>query len=542
MIRRTYSLALLIALLATGTILGADRVVTERLTRTTSLAFDGAFYIENPAGTIEVVGTEKPELEMKIVKMIKAADDESARQGNQLTQIYIGGDAKKRIVRTVMAKGTKTWTPVIHYTIHVPRTAHVTISSNRAEKIHVQNIAGNVIVKSMTGAITIASVTGPLQVDTVNGTISARFDVKPRANVSLSSVNGRVDVYVPRDATFDFSAETLQGDILSSLPLRGGFLRDKSGKAFRGTLNGAGGVSIRAISLTGRVYLVGVGMQAASAKSLTAAAQQTARSTGLRDDTRQMLASMLDSGLLLDPPTASRFVVQQSDVTGDFNFSTTLGNVFVANVRRNASVTTKGGEITLGTVGGDCEAISYGGPINLGDIGGTLDARTSAGDVNVRAARKGGLVSTEGGNVEVIYAGGPITLFSGGGDILLHNARAAVRAETRSGDITVMFDPMIRTSPIQLNASDGNILLNISPAFAGDFEAVVVTSSDDSNHIVSDVPGLSLIKERVGDRTVIRAIGKSNGGGEKVTLRAEFGDIHIRTRPAQQIIVSSPQR
>lgn len=541
MIRRTYSLALVIALFAAGTVLAADRVVSERLTRTTSLAFDGSFYIENAAGTIEVVGTEKPELEMKIVKMIRAADDESARQGNQLTQIFIGGDAKKRIVRTVMAKGTRSWTPVINYTIHVPRTAHVTISSNRADKIAVRNIAGNVMVKSMTGAITISSVTGPLQVDTVNGTISARFDAKPHANVSLASVNGRVELYVPRDSSFDYYAETLQGDLLSSLPIRGGFLRGKSGKAFRGSLNDGGVVSVRAVSFTGRVYLVGNNTQLADAKSLTAAAQQTARATGLRNDTRQVLASMLDSGLLLDPPSASQFVVQQNDVTGDFNFTTTLGNVFVANVRRNASVTTKAGEITLGTVGGDCEAISYGGPINLGDISGALDARTSAGDVNVRAARKGGLVSTEGGNVEVFYAGGPMTLFSGGGDILLRSAHAAVRAETRSGDITVMFDPMIRTSPVELHANEGNIVLNVSPAFAGDFEAVIVTSSDDANHIQSDVPGLSLIKERVGDRTVIRAVGKSNGGGEKVSLRAEFGDIHIRTRPAQQIIVA-PER
>lgn len=539
--RRTHALVLVIALAAAGAAMAADRVVTERMTRTTTLAFDGSFYIDNPAGSIEILGTEKAQVEVTILKVVKAADDASARKGIQQTQIYIGGDAKKRVIRTILVAGKRNWTPAVHYTIRLPRTVHVTIGGNMAERIRVQNIAGNVVVKSVTGEIAVGAVTGPLQIDTVNGTISVRFDTRPRANVSLSSINGRVELYVPADSSFDYYAETLQGDILTSVPLRGGFLRGKSGKAFRGVLNSGGGASIRMVSFTGRVYVLGNGSPLAAARSMTAEAQRVAKASGLRTDTRQKLASLVNSGLLLDAPSASQFVLQQSDVTGDFKFETSLGNVFVGHVRHNASVTTRGGEITLGMVGGDCSAISYGGPINLGDVGGSLDARTSGGDVNVRAARKGGMVSTEGGNVEVMYAGGPITLFSGGGDIVLREARASVRAEARSGDIAVAVDPMIRAARIDLNASAGNVVLSVSPAFAADIEVVIVTSSDDANHIVSDIPGLSIIKERVGNRTVIRAVGKVNGGGEKVSLRAEFGDIHIRTRPVRQI-ATSPRR
>ena len=58
----------------------------------------------------------------------------------------------------------------------------------------------------------------------------------------------------------------------------------------------------------------------------------------------------------------------------------------------------------------------------------------------------------------------------------------------------------------------------------------------EANAIHSDLNGLSFRKEQVGGRTRIRATGKVNGGGERVVLYAEEGDIHISAQSLNPMI------
>ena len=66
-----------------------------------------------------------------------------------------------------------------------------------------------------------------------------------------------------------------------------------------------------------------------------------------------------------------------------------------------------------------------------------------------------------------------------------------------------------------------------------------MTSDPDSNAIHSDF-NLTIRRDRVGNRTRVRATGKVNGGGERVELYAEDGDIHITTQSAAPVTVMTP--
>ena len=55
--------------------------------------------------------------------------------------------------------------------------------------------------------------------------------------------------------------------------------------------------------------------------------------------------------------------------------------------------------------------------------------------------------------------------------------------------------------------------------------------------IVSDLPGLTITREQVGGTTRVRAVGKINGGGEKVVLQATGGDIRVSTGRAGPTLV-----
>lgn len=529
------------ALLLAGDLL-AQKISSEQFSRRVPLAFDGSLLVENPTGWIEIVGTEQPVLEVVATKTVRGRNDAAIKEGKQETQLTMGSNGKNLAVRTIVPSrgAARTWSSTVDLAIRVPRTVHLTVLSHSGERIRVSNISGNVRVKNFSGPITISGVSGPTRVDSVNGSILVNHGAAPRGNSEYVSVNGSIELRIPPESNFEWIAETLEAEIFTTVPLRASFVQ-KEGKAFRGTVNRPGGPTIQTMSVTGQIFLVGGDVPRTAARSLSAPqhAQMVAAATS--DQTRAALRSMVGRELIR-PPTASRFALQQNDFNGDFDFRTDLGNVFVGEIRGNANVMTKAGEITLGTVLGRCEVISYGGPLNLGDIFGLLIARTSAGGVRVNAARKGGTLSTEGGSIEVIFAGGPIRLYSGGGDIILRQALDDVRAETKSGDITILFQPGVKSAKVEASSVGGNVLVNLPLGFAADIDALVITTDSEATPIHSDIPGLSFVRERVGQRTHVRATGKINGGGRKLELRSDGGDIHIRTRPIPRIILAEPRQ
>jgi DUF4097 and DUF4098 domain-containing protein YvlB len=223
-------------------------------------------------------------------------------------------------------------------------------------------------------------------------------------------------------------------------------------------------------------------------------------------------------------------VLQRDVVNGTFTYATTMGDVKIAQVKGSASIRTGAGAVQLGEVTGSCEVRSDGGPLHLGEIFGTLNAATRAGDIFVDSTRRGGTIATQGGTIRLLYTSGPTRLTSGGGDITVRQAAAPVNAETTSGDITISIDPARNRSGVQAKTGKGNVVLNVTPKFAADVDATIVTSDADADTFLSDIPGLSISRSQLGNgKTRIRATGRINGGGEKVVLHATDGDIRITT-------------
>jgi hypothetical protein len=234
--------------------------------------------------------------------------------------------------------------------------------------------------------------------------------------------------------------------------------------------------------------------------------------------------------------------IQLPFVTGDWTFAASVADVTVGEVRGSAHVETGAGEVELGTVFGQCIVTSMGGPLNLGDITGILSAHTGAGDVLVRAARMGGEVSTDGGLIRIVYSGGPMTLRSGGGDIIVRQTSGPIDAQTTSGDITITGDPRHRSLRMIAHTMQGNLILNVSPRFGADIDATILTSDPDVNEMHIDFTGLTVRREQVGAKTRIHATGKVNGGGERVELYAEEGDIHISAQTITPVRLANPRR
>lgn len=503
------------ALLFAATAFATDFSTTDRFSRDFALSLGGSIVIENPYGSVDVVGGDGPGLSVSYQKITRAADKALAAEGREQVKVLIDGDERVRFIRTLFPPNRQNrWVSTVNMTVRVPKSVHVKITTNSSERIRLGNITGNVFVKNFAATISLDGVTGATSVETVNGNI--QYAGKPQANVTLSTVNGLIEMRVAPDSNFQWAADTLKGDFLTNMPVRGAF----NGSSLRGQVNAPGGPAVTTSSLMGNVVLLRLGSQPREAQSVRKAALEGRPTTGPGP---LMVASRNPNDIVI--PKA----IQQAVVDGSFQYSTSLGNINIGEIRGTARLETGAGEVQVGSVAGDCVVVSLGGPLQLGDVLGSVDARTKAGDILVHAAREGGALMTGGGTIRLLYAGGPVTLDSGGGDIVLRQALAAVQAGTRSGDVTISFDPRVKSSRVQAKTGKGNVTVNVGPQFAGDVDITITTSDPDAHMVRSDFAGFSVKREQVDGKTRIHATGKINGGGEKLEIEAVDGGVQIQS-------------
>jgi DUF4097 and DUF4098 domain-containing protein YvlB len=473
------------------------------------LAANGTFLLENPVGNIVIVGKDTPGIEATLYKTIDGTDKEAVEEGRRQTKLIIGGDDHVRSARMAIAPGgTKEWTASVAWRVSLPRTANLRVITRAGDHIRVSGMRGMIQIKNYNGRIMLDDVIGAAVIESVNGSI---FYTSPqlKGNVLLSTVNGDITATVPRDAGFRWNAETIKGDIRTNLPARGAFF----GTTFRGNVNAPGGPTLSTGSLMGTVSLYAEGSPVRTAKSVRQAPP-------------------------VQGPNMKASTPPKPLVQGSFRFQTSLGDVRIQQILGDADIATGAGEVQLGAVSGSCIVQSGGGPLQFGEILGLLKAATRAGDILVDSARRGGEITTEGGTIRLLYTSGPTRLYSGGGDINVRQAKAPIDAETVSGDISIFIDGTSKTQRVDAKTSKGNVALNVSSQFGADVDATIITSDPNADTIVSDIPGLSLSRDTVNGKTRVRAVGKINGGGEKITLQATDGDIRISTGTVPPTVVT----
>ncbi|HXA19447.1 MAG TPA: hypothetical protein VN380_20820 [Thermoanaerobaculia bacterium] len=509
-----------VALLSAMQLFGASFATSTRVVREFPIDPAGSVWIDNPFGSVDVIGGEGNMVSVTVDRVITAPDATSMKEASDNIGLSFEGDPKVRLMRTLLPPGRNArWTVAVNYVVRIPRSVNVKIGSKLAEHIRVAHVNGSVTVNGFSGTLIMEGVNGASAVNMVNGRIIYDYAQQPVSKAQVQAVNADIDIYLPPASNFSWVANTLNGDILTTFNVR---LPRFSGTIFHGAI-GKGGPTINTETMMGRVLVLSKGSNASQAQSMR---QNSANHQPVPSD------------VMLQP----KQIIQLPYFIGDFTSVASIADVTVGEVRGNARIETGAGEVELGAVFGQCNVTSLGGPLNLGDIMGALFAHTGAGDIIVRAARMGGQVTTDGGLIRVIVAGGPMTLRSGGGDIIVRQFAAAMDAETTSGDITLTGDPHQRTLKVTARTLQGNIILNVSPRFGADIDATILTTDPEVNELTTDFNGLTVRREQVGNKTRIHATGKINGGGERVELYAEEGDIQISSQNITPIKLATPKQ
>lgn len=201
----------------------------------------------------------------------RSEEEDQAPQG--MHKLEIPGNMGLDVVEenNVVTIKSTSWSGNGELTIMVPRKSSVQLKCMNNGDIEVNGVDGEVDAENLNGRIFLNNISGSVVAHSLNGEVKASLDrVDPNKGMSFSTMNGAVDVSLPRDTKANLRMKTDNGDIYSDFDVklsadrsaqtetsgnpREGRYHVRVDKALRGTING-GGPEIQLISFNGQIYL-----------------------------------------------------------------------------------------------------------------------------------------------------------------------------------------------------------------------------------------------------------------------------------------------
>lgn len=155
-------------------------------------------------------------------------------------------------------------------TVQVPYETSLELRALNNGVIEVENVAGEIDADNLNGGVTLRNVSGSVVAHSLNGKVSVSLDkVTPNKNMSFSTMNGAIDVTLPKDVKASVKMKTDNGSIYSDfdITLRGSAKpaiedeRSSSGKyrvrvdrAMYGAING-GGAEMQFVTFNGNIMI-----------------------------------------------------------------------------------------------------------------------------------------------------------------------------------------------------------------------------------------------------------------------------------------------
>jgi hypothetical protein len=154
------------------------------------------------------------------------------------------------------------------YTFRVPRSMALSLSSVIRGDVVIRGMQGEIEATVTEGDVVFEEISGPVVVQAVNGDVVARFATfASKAPSSINSVNGTVGIALPTGAAVTLDLRTINGDILTDLPVQvteRKIMPHGGPRTLRGTLNG-GGAELRVNCVNDDILLRGAGPAPAAA-------------------------------------------------------------------------------------------------------------------------------------------------------------------------------------------------------------------------------------------------------------------------------------
>jgi hypothetical protein len=192
----------------------------------------GELSLENTNGRVRVAAWDEPRVRIEAVKHA------ATERGLDELKVEIEGEGSRVAVRTRHPRGG--WLGgggKVDYRVSVPRGARVRVGTVNG-RVEVDGVAGTVRASTVNGSVEGARLGGEVEASAVNGSVEVALErVAPSGRSRLSTTNGSVRLTLPRDASADVEARTVNGSVRCDFDLDGA---RKTRKKVEGRIGGGG--------------------------------------------------------------------------------------------------------------------------------------------------------------------------------------------------------------------------------------------------------------------------------------------------------------
>jgi hypothetical protein len=210
---------------------------TDTWTRSYPLSASGRVEIGNTNGFIEVTAGSGQNVDVKAVRVARAASKEAAKE--MLSKTTIKEEVTTDLVKLTTQRPPGGWNHggvEVRYTITVPASARVELQTTNG-RIGVTNVTAGTKLGTTNGEIDGRGLSGAINASTTNGSVDLEL-ASLSDDVRVSTTNGQVTVRVPADAKATISTRWTNGGVeMNGLTVEE---VEKSRRRFDGRLNGGG--------------------------------------------------------------------------------------------------------------------------------------------------------------------------------------------------------------------------------------------------------------------------------------------------------------
>ena len=104
------------------------------------------------------------------------------------------------------------------FTVIVPRDVRLVVRNVNGE-ITVDDVHGEYELKTVNGKVALNKAAGAGTVETVNGSLQATYVDNPKNNVSFTTINGKIELWLRLGLDADFNLKTMNGKIYSDFEM-----------------------------------------------------------------------------------------------------------------------------------------------------------------------------------------------------------------------------------------------------------------------------------------------------------------------------------
>jgi hypothetical protein len=228
MLRLVEAFCVTLVICAASSVVRAEVVDSRTIERTLQVSSgeNVTVIVDNVFGRVAVTGHDGNDVELRATETVRGDLRGDIDRAHAEVELEVEQEPGRIAFRVRRKDGCdcrfERWDGyVVAYDIElgVPRRAALDLSTVNEGDVVVNGVHGDFELANVNGAVEVSGARGSGRIATVNGRIGASFERAPSGDTVFKTVNGDVEVALPKDVAANLDVESSSGDVFTDFEL-----------------------------------------------------------------------------------------------------------------------------------------------------------------------------------------------------------------------------------------------------------------------------------------------------------------------------------